>query len=68
LISCFWPGQGELAQRNAAFRFEADVDDGHVVLDGGDGAGDDAAFKAFILAAEGFVEERCEIIARGKCR
>ncbi len=31
-------------------------------------AGDDAALEALVLAAEGFVEERGEIVARGVCR
>ena len=61
-------GRGEFAQRHAAFGFQADVDDGEVVLDRGDDAVDDAAFEAFILAAEGFVEHRGEIVARGGCR
>ncbi len=61
-------GRGELAQRHAAFGFQADVDDGEVVLDRGDDAGDDAAFEALVLAAEGFVEHRGEIVARGVCR
>ena len=60
--------RGELAQRDAAFRLQADVDDGHVVLDRGDGALDDPAFEAFILAAEGFVEQRREIVAGRHCR
>src|SRR5690606_4231128 len=50
--------RGEFAQRHAAFALEADIDDGEIVLDTGDGADDDAAFEAFILAAEGFVEHR----------
>ena len=55
--------RGEFAQRHAAFALQADVDDGHVVLDRGDGAVDDAAFEAFVLAAEAFVEKRREIVA-----
>ncbi len=59
-------GHGEFAQRDAAFALEADVDHGLVVFDGGDGALDHAAFKAAIGgAAQGFVEHRGEIVARG---
>ena len=61
-------GGSEFAQRHAPFGFEADVDDGHVVFDAGDGAFDDLAFKAFVFAAEMFVEERREIVAGGICR
>ena len=57
-------GHGEFAQRHAAFALEADVDDGLVVFNCGDGALDDAAFKAASAgAAERFVEERGEIVA-----
>jgi hypothetical protein len=58
----------ELAKRHAAFGFEADIDDGEVVLDRGHRAGDDAALEAFILAAEGFVEHCREIVAGRHCR
>src|SRR3546814_14384804 len=59
--------RGEFAQRDAAFGFQADVDDGHVVLDRGDGALDDAAFTAFVLAAEGLIEPGRGIVAGGGC-
>src|SRR3546814_4284726 len=59
---------GEFAERDAAFRCQPDVDDGEVVLDRGDGAFDDLAFKAFILAAEGFIQESREIVAGWVCR
>jgi hypothetical protein len=61
-------GRCELAEPDAAFGLQADVDDGHVVLDTGDGALDDAAFEAFVLAAERFIEERREILAGRVCR
>ena len=57
-------GRGEFAQRHAAFGLQADVDDGQVVLDRGDGALDDAAFEA-VGAAERLVEQRREIVAGG---
>src|SRR5690606_4562256 len=56
---------GEFAQRDAAFALQADVDHGHAVLDPGHGALDDAAFEAAFGAAELFIEEFREIVARG---
>ena len=54
----------KLAQRHAAFALEPYVDDGLVVLDGGDGALDHAAFKAVVGdAAELVVEHFREIVA-----
>jgi hypothetical protein len=64
----FLAGAREFAKGDPAFRLEADVDDGHVVLDRGDGPFDDPAFEAFILAAEGFIEECREIVAGRHCR
>ena len=58
--------RGEFAQRHAAFGLQADVDDGHVVFDAGDGALDDAAFKA-VGVAEGLFEKFREIVARWSC-
>jgi hypothetical protein len=55
-------GEREFAQRHAAFRLEADVDDGEVVLDPGDGALDDAAFET-VGTAEGQFEKGGEIVA-----
>src|SRR5205085_7380246 len=60
--------RGELAQRHAAFGFQPDIDHREIVLDRGDRAGDDAALEGLVLAAEGFVEQRGEIVARGVCR
>ena len=60
--------RGEFAQRHAAFGLQADVDDGHVVFDAGDGALDDAAFEAVVAPPSDFVEERREIVAGGICR
>ena len=54
---------GELAQRDAALALQPHVDDGHVVLDAGHRALDDAALKAFVLAAEHFVEHVREVVA-----
>src|SRR5205085_3201352 len=55
-------GSCELAERNAAFGFQTNVDHGHVVLDAGDGALHHLAFEGFILAAEAFVQELREIV------
>ena len=49
----------EFLERHAAFGFQADVDQHHVVLDGDDAALDDGAFEAG-GGAERFVEERGE--------
>ena len=59
--------RGEFAQRHAAFRLEADVDDREVVLDAGDSADHDAAFEAVSLT-EGLLEKRREIVAARICR
>jgi len=58
----------EFAQRHAAFGLQTYVDDGQVVFDGGNGALDDAAFKAAVLATEGIIEKRGKIVTRGECR
>src|SRR5580692_4665726 len=55
-------GSCEFAQRHAAFGLEADVDDGHVLLDRDNGALDDGAFLQ-IAAGEGLVEHGGEIVA-----
>src|SRR5690606_22515145 len=55
----------ELAHGHAALALQADVDHGHSVLDRGDGPLDDAAFEAAFGAAQLFVEEFREFIARG---
>jgi uncharacterized membrane protein YGL010W len=62
-----WSSSGRrIRAGHAAFALEADVDHGLVVFDRGDGALDDAAFKAAVAgAAELFVEERREIVAGG---
>jgi hypothetical protein len=58
-------GHGEFAQGHAAFALEANVDDGLVVFDGGNGALDDAAFKATAGgSAQRFVKQRGKIVAR----
>src|SRR5690606_11857812 len=54
----------ELLQRHATFDLEADVDDGHVLLDGRDGSPDDLAF-AGMTVGKGFFEHAREIVARG---
>src|SRR5271154_7033463 len=56
------PG-GELLQRHAAFRFEADIDEHGVVFDRNDPALDDRAFQT-VDHAQGFVEKRGEILLR----
>ena len=59
-------GGGEFAQGDAALALQADVDDGLVVLDRGDGALDDASLKAAVgTAAKRFIEHRGEIVAGG---
>src|ERR1700687_3638191 len=58
----FTAGSGEFAQRHAAFSLQADVDDGHVLLDRNNGALDDGAFLQ-IAAGEGLVEHRGKIVA-----
>ncbi len=58
----FAAGSCEFAQRHAAFGLEADVDDGHVLLDRNNGALDDGAFLQ-IAAGEGLVEHGGKIVA-----
>src|SRR3546814_17959091 len=60
--------RGDFAERDAAFRFQPDVDDGEVVLDRGDGAFYDLAFKPLLLAAEAFIQESRQIVAGWVCR
>ena len=55
-------GPGEFAQRHAAFGLQADVDDGHVLLDRNHDALDDGAFLQ-VAAGKGFIEHRGEIVA-----
>src|SRR5260221_1033186 len=55
-------GPCEFAQRHAAFGFQADVDDGHVLLDRNNDALDDGAFLQ-VAAGKGLVEHRGKIIA-----
>src|SRR3984957_5120426 len=57
----FFAGPGEFAQRHAAFGLQADVDDGHVLLDRNNGALDDGAFLQ-IAAGEGLVEHGGKIV------
>ena len=57
-------GRCKLAERHAALRLQADIDDREVVLDGGDAALDHATFEGLILA-ERALEHRCEIVAGG---
>ncbi len=57
-------GDREFAQRHAAFRLEADVDDGEILLDRGHDALHDAAFEGIFLG-QAFAQQRGEIFARG---
>src|SRR5665213_1547544 len=52
-------GHAEFLQRDAAFGFEADIDQDHVVFDGDDVALDDRAFEAG-RGPERFIEQRRE--------
>ena len=54
---------GEFLEGDAAFRLQADVDDGHVLFDGDDPALDDRALEGLVVAV-GLVEKRGEILAR----
>src|SRR6185437_6190878 len=54
---------GELADRNATLGLEADVDDGHVLLDGDDGALDHGPF-VHVAVVEGLLEHRGKILTR----
>ena len=57
---------GKFLEVDAAFGFEAYVDNGHAVFDRCDSAFYDAAFKAAVFCTtELFVEKRFEIVARG---
>ena len=58
----FLAGAGEFAQRHAAFGLQADVDDGHVLLDRNNDALDDGAFLQ-IAAGKALVEHRGKIVA-----
>ena len=58
----FAAGPCEFAQRHAAFGLQADVDDGHVLLDRNNDALDDGAFLQ-IAAGKGLIEHRGEIVA-----
>jgi hypothetical protein len=53
----------EFLEGHAAFGLEADVDDGHVLLDGDDAALDDRTFLHIDLG-EGLLQHRREILAR----
>ena len=59
----FTAGPGEFAQRHAAFGLQADVDDGHVLLDRNNLALDDGAFLQ-VATCKGLIEHRGEIFAR----
>ncbi len=54
-------GGGEFLERDAAFGFQADIDEGEVVLDGDDDALEHAAFEA-VAGAERFLEQRGETV------
>ena len=56
---------GEFAQGNAALGLQPDVDDGHVVFDGGNGAVHHATLET-VGAAEHLIEHRGEIVAGGE--
>src|SRR6266702_3999332 len=58
----FAAGPGEFAQRHTAFGLQADVDDGHVLLDRNNDALDDGAFLQ-IAAGKALVEHRGKIVA-----
>src|SRR6478672_7482584 len=55
-------GPCEFAQRHAAFGFQADVDDGHVLLNRNNDALDDGAFLQ-VAAGKGLVEHGGKIVA-----
>ena len=55
-------GKAEFLERDAAFGFEADIDDGEFLGQADDPSGDDGAVKAGI-PAEGLVEQGGEILA-----
>ncbi len=54
---------GELADRDAALGLQADIDDGHVLLDGDDGSLDDGPFVQIALG-ERLLEHRGKIFVR----
>src|SRR5579863_1077282 len=56
---------GKLPQRHPAFGLEADIDDGDILLDADDGPLDDGPFLQ-IAVTERFVEQRGEILTRGR--
>src|ERR1700694_5135315 len=58
----FAAGSCEFAQRHAAFGLQADVDDGHVLLDRNNDALDDGAFLQ-IAPGKGLIEHRGKIVA-----
>src|SRR6202171_4557374 len=58
----FAAGPGEFAQRHTAFGLQADVDDGHILLDRNNDALDDGAFLQ-VAAGEALVEHRGKIVA-----
>ncbi len=58
-------GRAEFLERDAAFGFQADIDDGEFVGEADDAAGDDGAVEAGV-AAEGLIEEGGEILAGRK--
>ena len=55
-------GRAELLQRDTALGLQADIDDGVLVGEAEDAAGDDGAVEAGI-PAEGFIEECGEVLA-----
>ncbi|OIQ64587.1 hypothetical protein GALL_538620 [mine drainage metagenome] len=57
----FAAGPGEFAQRHAAFGLQADIDDGHVLLNRNNLALDDGAFLQ-VAAGEGLVEHGGKIV------
>jgi hypothetical protein len=62
-------GGGEFLEVDAAFRFEADIDEHRVVLDRQDAALDDGALEA-ARASQGLVQQRGEalLLRRGGFR
>jgi hypothetical protein len=56
----------EFLQRDAALDLEADIDDGHVLLDGRDQTLDDGTFGG-MLGGERLVEQAGKIVTGGVC-
>src|SRR5439155_19933932 len=56
---------GEFLQRDAAFRFEADIDQRGIILNRDDPALDDGAFEATDADPERLIEQRGETFFRG---